>query len=151
MEGPSDELIVQHAYRDAHGIEPLDAGVDVISVGTSHKQFMELAKVLGRRVWAVHDNDGRDEQQMTAMFDGFLVEGRITLHHGADTTKEKTLEPAIVNANDLAVLNSALGTDYADTDSAVEGMTKTKTESALKIYESDTSITMPQYIQDVCR
>lgn len=151
VEGPSDELIVQRAYRDANGKEPLDAGVDVISVGTSHKRFMELAKELGRRVWSVRDNDGRSEQEMQDLFDGFLVDGEITLHHGTDTEDQKTLEPAIVNANDLAVLNAVLGNEYPDAASAIAGMTAAKTESALKIYESDTAITMPEYIQDVCR
>lgn len=33
VEGPSDELIVQKAYKKEHGKLPLEDGVDVISVG----------------------------------------------------------------------------------------------------------------------
>lgn len=151
VEGPSDELIVHRAYRDRNeGKEPLDHGIDVISVGTSHKRFMELAKALGRRTWAVRDNDGRDDAAMAALYDGHLVEDLITLHYGADPVAEKTLEPAIVNANHLDVLNDVLGADYEDKSAAIDGMTESKTESALRIYESATAIEMPGYIKDVC-
>ncbi|MDW3218628.1 MAG: AAA family ATPase [Acidimicrobiales bacterium] len=150
VEGSSDELVVQRAYRDKNGREPLDDGVDVISVGTSHKRFMELAAGLRRRTWAVRDNDGKNAEEMQAKFDGYLVEGLITLHHGANPEDERTLEPAIVNSNDLQVLNTALGEEYATKEDAVKGMTGSKTESALRIYESATTIEMPGYIRDVC-
>ena len=39
VEGPSDELIVQRAFKDRHGVLPLEAGVDVINVrGLSFKR-----------------------------------------------------------------------------------------------------------------
>ncbi len=150
VEGSSDELIVQRAYRDKHGKEPLDDGVDVISVGTSHKRFMELAAGLGRRTWAVRDNDGKSAEEMQTSFDGYLVENLITLHHGESPQDERTLEPAIVNANNLPDLNAALGADYGTEEDAIKGMTGSKTESALRIYESATAIEMPGYIKDVC-
>ena len=68
VEGPSDELIVQRAYRDIHGKLPIEDGIDVISVGTAHKRFLELAARLGRRVWAVVDNDGKSVTDVEARF-----------------------------------------------------------------------------------
>jgi predicted ATP-dependent endonuclease of OLD family len=150
VEGPSDELIVQRAYRDAHdGKEPLDDGIDVISVGTSHKRFMELAMALKRRVWAIRDNDGRTSDQMSALFNGYLQDDLITLHYGSDPNV-KTLEPQIVAVNSLETLNVVLGAEYQDKESAIEGMTDAKTESALAIYKSLERINMPEYITDVC-
>jgi len=57
VEGPSDELVIQRAYRDAKGRLPIDDGIDVISVGLSHKRFLDLAIRLNRRVWVVTDNE----------------------------------------------------------------------------------------------
>ena len=37
VEGPSDELIVQKAYKKKYGKLPLEDGVDVISVGCLSK------------------------------------------------------------------------------------------------------------------
>lgn len=146
VEGPSDELVVQRAYRDAHdGKLPLDDGIDVISVGTSHKRFMELAKTLRRRVWAIRDNDGRTSDEMEALFDGYLEDDLITLHFGADPSI-RTLEPQIVSVNDLTTLNSVLGTEYGDENAAIKGMSDAKTESALAIFEANEAIVMPEYI-----
>ena len=150
VEGPLDELIVQRAYRDAHdGKEPLDDSIDVISVGTSHKRFIELAKALSRRVWAIRDNDGRTTDEMAELFDGYLEDDLITLHFGDDPDL-KTLEPEIVEINDLETINRVLGEEYKDKDAAIEGMTRAKTEVALAIYESKEPINIPEYIKDVC-
>lgn len=44
VEGPSDELVVQRAYLDAHGKLPIKDGVDVISVrGLQVKRFLDTA------------------------------------------------------------------------------------------------------------
>lgn len=149
VEGASDELVVQRAYRDGHGKEPLDDGIDVISVGTSHKRFMELAKTLNRRVWAVRDNDGRSETEMAELFQGYVVEDLITLHFGKDP-EVKSLEPQIVAVNDLETINSVLGAEHPTKEAAEAAMAETKTETALAIYESETTVTMPEYIKDVC-
>ena len=148
VEGPSDELVVQRAYRDRHGHEPLDDGIDVISVGTAHKRFMELASKLNRRTWAVRDNDGRTVEEVEALFDGYVVDG-VTLHTGDDPAYP-TLEPQIVAANDLGTLNRVFGSKHPSTGAVVEWMTANKTEAALKIYESPETIQMPRYISDVC-
>lgn len=59
VEGPSDELIVQRAYKDKHGKLPLEDGVDVISVGAlAFKRFLEIAEPLTLDVRVVTDNDG---------------------------------------------------------------------------------------------
>ncbi|MCM5627487.1 AAA family ATPase, partial [Xanthomonas hortorum pv. pelargonii] len=44
VEGPSDELIVQRAYSDHHGVAPMAHGVDIISVKSlAFKRFLQIA------------------------------------------------------------------------------------------------------------
>lgn len=148
VEGPSDELILQRAYRDAHGRLPIDAGIDVISVGLSHKRFAELATRLGRRVWLVTDNDGKTPEEVNLRFSKYLCDDKVTLHTGDDPLLN-TLEPNLVAVNDLSTLNSALGTKYTTKEDVLAAMLADKTGSALAIFESDTMLNMPRYIQDV--
>lgn len=54
VEGPSDELIVQRAYKERHGKLPLEDGVDVISVaGIAFKRFLEIAAILKLEVCVI--------------------------------------------------------------------------------------------------
>ena len=148
VEGPSDELIVQRAYLDRHGRLPLDDGIDVISVGLSHKRFLELAISLKRRVWIVTDNDGKTMEQMRERFTNYLKEEGVSLHTG-DNPALSTLERQIVDVNDLETLNASLGASYTTKNELLEAMLADKTGAALKISESSTMIVMPKYIKDV--
>lgn len=70
--GPSDELIIQRAYRDTHeGRMPIDDGLDVISVGTLHKRFLDIATRLNRRAWVIIDNDGAEASEIEDRFAGY--------------------------------------------------------------------------------
>ncbi|MCZ7620162.1 MAG: AAA family ATPase [Myxococcota bacterium] len=148
VEGPSDELVVQRAYRDTRGKLPIDDGIDVISVGLSHKRFLDLAVRLNRRAWVVTDNDGKTLEQIRERFAPYLDSPVVSLHVGADPSV-KTLEAQIVAANDLATLNRVLVRDYQSAEEALASMLSDKTGTALSIFESEHSITMPAYIQSV--
>lgn len=148
VEGPSDELIVQRAYKDAHAKLPIEDGIDVISVGLSHKRFLDLAIKLKRRTWIVTDNDGKTPEQVRERFTTYLAETFISLHTG-DDPQFNTLEPQIVAANDLATLNAVLGKSYTRKDEALEAMLADKTASSLAIFESTTNLIMPTYIREV--
>lgn len=148
VEGPSDELVLQRAYRDTHdGRLPIEDGIDVISVVRSHKRFAELAVRLGRRVWLVTDNDGKTAEEVRKRFSECITD-KVSLHT-ADDPKLNTLEPNIVAANDLATLNSALGTKHTGKEGVLEAMLADKTAAALAIFESSTRLNMPRYIADV--
>jgi putative ATP-dependent endonuclease of OLD family len=148
VEGPSDELIIQRGYKDAKGRLPIEDGIDVISVGLSHKRFLDIAIRLNRRVWVVTDNDGKTLDQVKKRFSGYLGNERVSLHVGSDPTLN-TLEPQIVAANDLDTLNAALGRQCGSKEEVLEAMLADKTGSALAIFESPTKIKMPEYLQDV--
>jgi energy-coupling factor transporter ATP-binding protein EcfA2 len=148
VEGPSDELIVQRGYLDAKGKLPIDDGIDVISVGLSHKRFLDLAVRLKRRVWVVTDNDGKTSDEIKKRFADYFGYDFVSIHTGNDP-ELRTLEPQIVAANELATLNAALGKTYASTEEVVAAMIADKTGAALAIFESDTTLKMPEYIADV--
>jgi predicted ATP-dependent endonuclease of OLD family len=148
VEGPSDELVVQRAYMDAKGKMPMDDGIDVICVGLSHKRFLDLAVRLKKRVWAVTDNDSKPMEHHEKRFADYLVHDFITLHIGTDPAIT-TLEPQIDAVNDLATLNKVFGKEYGSSEDVLAAMTAEKTDAALAIFESETSIVMPAYIKDV--
>jgi putative ATP-dependent endonuclease of OLD family len=148
VEGPSDELVIQRGYKDAKGKLPIEDGIDVISVGLSHKRFLDLAVRLNRRVWVVTDNDHKTLEQVKERFSDYLDCKTVSLHVGSNP-ELNTLEPQIVDANDLETLNAALGTQYGSKEEVLEGMLRDKTGSALAIFESETKIEMPEYIRDV--
>ncbi|MBX3220875.1 MAG: AAA family ATPase [Labilithrix sp.] len=145
VEGPSDELVVQRAYRDTHGKMPLDAGVEVISVGAlAFKRFIAIGKVVKKAVAVVTDNDGdpaaaRKRYATDALNIKLCVSDEATL---------PSLEQQLVASNSLETINAALGKDFATTEDARVWMTANKTEVALRIFESATAISYPQYIRD---
>lgn len=146
VEGPSDELIVQRAYLDKNGKLPIDDGIDVICVrGLSFKRYLDLAIRLNRQTAVVTDNDGKTPDEIKDSFADYTPNPCISIHTGTDPAYP-TLEPQIVAANGLADLNALLGKDYRCEQDLVEYMSNNKTEVALKIFESQTAISMPEYI-----
>lgn len=148
VEGPSDELIVQRAYLDAKGKLPIDDGIDVISVGLSHKRFLDLAVRLKRQVWVVTDNDGKTSDEVKRRFSEYSDYDFVSIHTGKNP-QLRTLEPQIVAVNELATLNAVLGKAYASKEEAITAMTADKTGAALAIFESNYMLKMPEYLSDV--
>lgn len=147
VEGPSDELIVQRAYQDAHGHLPIEDGIDVLSVATSHKRFLDLAIPLRRRSRVVTDNDGKSPAEMRARFAEYTKHTFITLHTGRDP-KLRTLEPQVADVNRLEDLNTLFGTKHSTQEALVEWMSRNKTQWSLAVFESNTRIEMPEYVKD---
>lgn len=157
VEGDSDELVVQRAYMDKNaGRIPIQNGIDVISVGTAFVRFLELAKALKIPVAVVTDNDGDPaglDKKYAAFKDEPLI--RICVDPEVDTgtlkAKDKpfnynTLEPKILKANGLDLLNKVLKTNAKSEDDLRLHMRSNKTESALAIFNAPTTITYPDYI-----
>lgn len=152
VEGPSDELIVQKAYLNAHQKLPIDDGIDVISVrGLSVKRFLEIGDILKLKMTAVLDNDGSAET-VKNRFAGYLAHETIELKWDPDEAYP-TLEPQIVKANlgDLKPLCRAIGIDEASTEQdLISHMTNknNKTSCSLKIFHSQEPVLLPDYIND---
>jgi putative ATP-dependent endonuclease of OLD family len=152
VEGPSDELVVQRAYKDAHsGSLPLDDGIDVMSVrGLSFKRFLDIAKELKNSVSVITDNDGDYKKNIKEKYSVFEDVKTITIFYDKDDTC-KTLEPQLVKVNGREALNTLLSMSFATDDELIKYMVSNKTEYALRIFESHTAIKYPQYILDAVK
>lgn len=152
VEGPSDELIVQRAYKDAHSKLPLEDGVDVISVGSlAFKRFLEIAVLLNLRVRVVTDNDG-DVAAVEEKYADFLNGNATNIEICFDRDQGfKTLEPQLLKANSRDLLNAIFGKGYADNEALLKYMDSNKTECALCMFESNTDWKPPGYIADAIK
>lgn len=147
VEGPSDELVVQRAYRDTHHKLPLDDGVDVISVGTSFLRFLEIGRRLDLAITVVTDNDG-DVGALKRKYKAYLGGQTRSIRICFDDDEDcKTLEPQLVKANTLQKLNAVLRTSHAGKKALRHYMSKNKTECALRVFTSDKTLEYPRYIR----
>lgn len=148
VEGPSEDLIVQRAYKDLYDKLPLENGVDIFCIdGLSFKRFIEISANLQKGITIITDNDGDIEQNIYNKYEEYLSNNLVKLCYSLDESL-KTLEPNIIDANksNLSVLKEILGhSDYED-DRLVTYMLNNKTKCALKIFETDKTIKMPRYI-----
>lgn len=149
VEGPSDELLVQRAYRDTHdGKLPLEDHVDVINVrGLSFKRFLDIAKPLGVPVDVVTDNDGKDPDDVRTSYSAYTSADHIRVHVGC-AAGGKTLEPQLVYANGREALNTIFGRRAHDDEALVGWMSKNKTACALALFETEHGVDIPSYIRD---
>jgi hypothetical protein len=147
VEGPSDELVIQRAYRDAHGGRlPIEDGIDVISVrGLQARRFLDIAVAIGKTVAVVNDNDG-DMATIRAKYAGYDRHDFVRICIGEGDAK--TLEPQMLAANGLEVINKVLGKKYTTDAALLTHMKNNKTDCALAIFDSADPITMPGYIRD---
>lgn len=151
VEGPSDELIVQRAYKDKYGTLPIQQGIDVISVrGLSFKRFLEIAKRLNKKVAVVTDNDGKYEQRIKEKYKDFEDVACIAVCASEDESL-KTLEPQFVHANtgNLSELRTVLDikeSNYPTEKVVSDYMEANKTDWALIVFETDKKFDYPDYI-----
>lgn len=147
VEGPSDELIVQRAYRDKHGKPPLADRVDVISVGSlAFPRFLQIAVLLNLDVCVVTDNDGNV----------VALQNKYATYVGGETTNVRlcydtdetypTLEPQLLKANSLNKLNIILDKKFQDDAALLDYMKSNKTDCALKMFETEHTWSIPEYI-----
>ncbi|EOX8276005.1 TPA: ATP-dependent endonuclease [Streptococcus pyogenes] len=155
VEGPSDELIIQRAYKDIYGKLPIFNGIDIISVGTSFLRFLELGDKLDLNLYVVTDNDG-DVEALMRKYKDYEYNEKIKIYYDEktysgdmDKFNYNTLEPCILRANDLKTLNSIFNTNKTDSDSILKYMEKNKTNCAVSIFESESKIQYPEYINRV--
>lgn len=160
VEGPSDELVVQLAYRQTHdGKLPIEDGIDVISVGSGFLRFLELANTIQKRVLVLTDNDGKPEELKTK-YQRYSPHPTIKVSfvetvyppkdpNDIDQVKKlnwNTLEAEIIRCNGCARVSSLLGKEYLDDAELLKYMENNKTETALKLFNSCELITIPEYI-----
>lgn len=147
VEGPSDELIVQAAFRKKHGKMPLEAGVDVISVNSlAFKRFLEIAVRLDHTVAVVTDNDG-SVAALSAKYADYSGLPKISILFDKDE-KFKTLEPQLLKANGHPAIEKVVGKTFADDDALLAYMIDNKADTALKLFTTTEPWSAPGFIVD---
>ena len=162
VEGDSDELVLQKAYMlENDGKLPIEDGIDVISLGTSFLNFLEIAERIKKPVVVVIDNDDNVEginkkyekylgdkanSHIKICFDSTVDTGNLMLGEKQKPFNYNTLEPKMLKANDLQKLNKILGTDFDQCDDLHKYMKRNKTECALKIFDTKEELKFPDYI-----
>ena len=151
VEGPSDELIVQRAYKDKYGKLPIEDGIDVISVrGLSFKRFLDIAKSISKNVAVVTDNDGDYAGRITNKYKDY--EGIACIQvFASDNNDLHTLEPQFVkvNSDNLADMRSIIDikeVDYPTWEKVSDYMEHNKTDWALDVFKSEKKFNYPDYI-----
>ena len=148
VEGPSDELIVQKAYRMKYGKLPIQLGVDVINVrGLSFARFLDIARELNKNIIVVTDNDGDYENKVTKKYEKYKEFTNIKICADQNNLLN-TIEPQIAACNEVSLLNKVFGTKYGTVEAIIEYMINNKTECALNIFETNEPIKMPGYLYD---
>jgi len=124
---------------------PLDAGVEVISVGAlAFKRFMAIAEVVNKPVAVVTDNDGKPAEARGR----YATKAKnIRLCISGDATLP-SLEQQLVASNDLMTINAVLGKSFGTAEEARIWMTANKTEAALRIFDASAAMNYPDYIRD---
>jgi putative ATP-dependent endonuclease of the OLD family len=147
VEGPSDELILQAAFRKVYGKMPLEAGVDVISVRSlAFKRFLEIAVLLKKQVAVVTDNDG-SVNVLTNKYQDYAARPNIKIHYDLDENSP-TLEPQLLKANGRKAIEKILDKDFLGDAELLEHMRNNKTDTALRFFTTTEPWTVPQYILD---
>ena len=160
VEGDSDELVLQKAYMlENSGKLPIGDGIDVISVGTSFLRFLEIAEKINTPVVVVTDNDGdvdavhkkyenylggKAKPHIKICFDSTVDTGDLIV--GAKPFNYNTLEPKMLNVNDLPDFNKILETSFDRLDELHKYMKQNKTECALKVFDTKEYLKFPDYI-----
>lgn len=164
VEGDSDELIVQKAYKvHNNGSLPIEKGIDVISVGTSFLRFLEIAEKIKKPVAVVTDNDGDIESlrekyreyidnnkkdYIKIFFDDIVDTGH--LENSEAPFNYNTLEPKLLKVNNVEKFNKIFETSF-NKEGLLRYMKNNKTECALKIFRSDENINFPNYIEEAIK
>lgn len=145
VEGPSDEMVFERVFFDIHGKRPMEFGIDVVSMrGLSLKRCLEFCNALDKKVAALRDNDGVAPSELHADLKKLLSYGRSKLFIG-EVAEGETLEPQLIHFNGEASLREILKIHSRANLST--WMKREKTEGALRILESESTIVPPEYMR----
>jgi putative ATP-dependent endonuclease of the OLD family len=143
VEGPSDEMIFERAYRDLTGANTAEAGVDVVAMGgLTFARALELCAKLNRSAVALRDNDGKSPSKLKEDLAEFLSSDRHMCV--GESELGVTLESQLLSVNGSEVMRAVLGLG-AEEDPA-SWMSKHKTDASLRVLESAHRINYPPYI-----
>lgn len=149
VEGPADELIIQRAYIDNYGKQPIEDGVDVVCVDSlAFQRYCELASLINKPLTIVTDNDGDVEAVQTR----YQKYGKLVTLCIEANNALNTLEPSVlaVNSENFETFKTIIyhGRDIKtmDRNSILNFMTNNKTEWSMRVFVSNKKVNYPSYI-----
>lgn len=160
VEGPTDDLIIQRAYKDRYGKLPHEDGIDIIVVDSlAFKHYCDIALLMGKQIALVTDNDGDIEKNIQVKYDGYLEKEELTFYFEENPSLH-TLEPSVLavnceNGQPIEEFKRMISSEtrYSlksrDYDGILDFMTNNKTEWAFRVFEAEKCIQYPVYIQKV--
>jgi predicted ATP-dependent endonuclease of OLD family len=160
VEGPTDELIVQRAYKDSYGKQPIDDGIDVIAVGSlSFLHFCEIAKALNKPIRILIDNDEKSKPGNIQTIDEKYKNYGEDLVYYDSSPDNYSIEPSVLSANESSfdnfknIVYHGNDRNTADKERILQFMENdgNKVEWAMRVYENDVSINYPEHIKAVIR
>ena len=164
VEGASDELLFQRAYKDLTGKLPIENGVDVVSVGIAFARFIPIIVCVGCRAAIVTDNDNRatslrekyanylpnpsgDNPNCCVFFEEEPLTHE-TFGVAEDTVKNyATLEPYLLHCNSVEKLARICGVSCSDNASMLKYMIGHKVDCSLSIFNSEEKVSYPDYLK----
>lgn len=155
VEGPTDELILQRAYKDRYQKVPIEDGIDVIVVESlAFKRYCEIAIALKKKIYIVTDNDG-NKGKLREKYKEYIDSPYIKIFYEPNE-KLHTIEPSILNVNchngmpDQKFVNIVYKGSQSNIafDLLSEFMQRHKTEWALRVFDAEENICYPDYIEN---
>lgn len=158
VEGSTDDLLIQRAYKDKYGHYPAEDGIDIISVGSlAFKRFADIAILIKKDIYIVTDNDGNIDKNIKQKYKDYIEFCNLHFFYEANE-KLNTIETSVLSVNcennqptesfkNIISKNGSL--ESRDYEGILEFMKKNKTEWALRVVEAEGKIKYPKYIQDV--
>ncbi|MBR4636546.1 MAG: AAA family ATPase [Clostridia bacterium] len=157
VEGPTDDLIIQRAYKDKYGRLPFDDGIDIISVGSlAFKRFADIANLIGKDVVIVTDNDGDIDKNIRKKYAEYIEHDNLHFYY-EENEHLNTIEPSVLAVNCdgdqphmafKSIISKDGSLESRDYTGILDFMKGNKVEWAFRVFESESSICYPQYIQD---
>jgi len=162
VEGPTDELIVQRAYRDVHGKLPIENGVDVITVDSlAFKRYCDLAILVRKPMRIITDNDGDIQRNIIEKYKEYIeTHGDLIEIHYETNEMLHTIEPSVLAVNSaepeffnkfrrvISKGNSMVNKTAHEVESF---MINNKAEWGLRVFDSEECIEYPEYIKNAIR
>lgn len=149
VEGPADELIVQRAYIDKYGKQPIEDGIDVVSIGgLAFLRYCELASLIRKPLTIVTDNDG-DVDSVKNRYNIFQDIVRLCIESDNNLN---TLEPAVLEANTASfesfksIIYKGKDVITRDKNDIKNFMLLNKTIWSMRVFISEQKISYPGYI-----
>ncbi len=144
VEGPAEFILFDKFYQNVAKCKPEADGVQIIEVhGLSFKRYLDIAKISGRKVAVVTDNDGDYQNNCVERYKTYSAEQGVKIFYDTDNSK-KTFEVVLYKDNESLC-------DCLYGDHAQRYMLNNKTEAAYKLLCHEKTMVVPAYIKEAIK